>query len=193
MRPWPTAFASGLIAAALLASASSEPYDGNWWKGQRIRRQEGFIAGVDDCLSFERKPSVKLHFCTISEGRKLLNDFYSVESQRGAAVIEALQMIRGQDCDSTPAPGASVWSEPHGYYDGMWWTGSPPGDKERGFLEGFIACLPNGGSQYPKGIDHYLSAIDDWYATGSEDRIYDKIPDVLAKFRQDAKAKEDPR
>jgi hypothetical protein len=175
-----------VVTVALWGSvfaAGTRFYDGAWWVEQGRARKVGFIAGAEDCLTWEHDPPVHLRYSTIFEARERLDDFYGNESRRSVLVVRAMGTIQGHErATNVIPPGAQHYPEPHGYYDGMWW--SDLGDEDRGFVEGYISCLPDGLRLYPKDIDHYVQKVDGWYQSGPLDRDQHKIADVLAKFRE---------
>ncbi len=139
------------------------------------------MSGVSDCLRWEHRPGVKWRFRNIEEGMALVDKFYGIDSNRKTTVEDALKVIGAPQPQDQNGPGVQVWTEPHGYYDGMWW--SDDGPAQRGFLEGYISCVPNGKSLYPQPLDSYVEAINTWYSEDPPERIWEKVPIVLSKFK----------
>jgi len=81
-------------------------------------------------------------------------------------------------------PGAEVWTDPHGYLDGLWWRGGSP-ISQSGYLEGYLSCHQITGrpaADFSKPIATYRKLITD-YVAARPSRDHGKIANILYLFR----------
>jgi hypothetical protein len=162
--------------------ARPKPYDGYWWQAATREQQIGFLAGEDDCYAFDRRCPER-SYRTNDEALAWLNEFYDKQPQNlSLPVREALRKVRVPYSPSPPSGEGQAHREAHGYYDGLWWKGSGP-DGRVGFIEGYLACLPNREKLFPNAPAKYVQLIDTWYKTHSEDEKIAVVLRLVAKTK----------
>jgi hypothetical protein len=164
-------------------------YGGKWWLSVSALEQRGYINGDFDCDTWELGDESAPN-STAEDVQKFVSQFYEDPPHWSVAVFRVIRMFDSHHAGPSKksrVPDGEMWSEPHGYWDGLWWKGAgyPNTLEQLGFVEGYLACY-QGGAHSPKGTfskspAEYVSLISGWYErTGKEDA---KIADVLFKFR----------
>jgi hypothetical protein len=164
-------------------------YRGKWWLSVSALEQRGYINGDFDCDTWEIGNKSAPN-STAEEVQKFVSKFYEDPPHWSVPVFRVIRMFDSRHAGplkKSEASDGEVWSEPHGYWDGLWWKGAgyPNTLEQSGYLEGYLACY-GGEAHSPKGTfskppAQYVSLITGWYKrTGKEDT---KIADVLFKFR----------
>ncbi len=167
-------------------------YAGKWWLSVSALEQRGYINGSFDCDTWELGD--KSAPDSTAEGvQRFVSQFFEDPPHWRIPVLRVIQMYDSRHAGPLKKSRTSdgeVWSEPHGYWDGLWWkdAGYPNTLEPLGYVEGYLACY-EGEAHSPKGTfskppAEYVSLITAWYKrTGKEDT---KIADVLFKFRDHA-------
>lgn len=163
-------------------------YAGKWWLSVSALEQRGYINGAFDCHIWELGEKSAPN--STAEGvQKFVSQFYEDPPHWRVPVFRVMGMFDSRKAGPGKKSGVSdgeVWSEPHGYWDGLWWKGAgyPNTLEQLGYVEGYLACYV-GEAHSPRGTFskspvRYVSLISGWYKrTGKEDA---KIADVLFKF-----------
>lgn len=166
----------------------AKSYDGKWWLSVSSLEQLGYINGSFDCDTWELGDR-SVPNSTAEEVQKFVRQFYVDPPHWNAPVFRVIQMFESSHTEPLKKSGASdgeQWSEPHGYWDGLWWKGAgyPNTLEQLGYIEGYLACYQNEAHSphgtFSKSPADYVSLIGGWYRTGNEDA---KIANVLYKFR----------
>src|SRR5208282_3432017 len=87
-----------------------------------------------------------------------------------------------------PRPaGGEVWTNPHGYYDGLYWRQLYYESAQRGFLEGYLwcmsTCLAKPTETYSRPIEYYVNRISNYIETHPKTADDKAIADILSRFR----------
>jgi hypothetical protein len=164
-------------------------YGGKWWLSVASLEQRGYINGDFDCDTWE-VGNRSVPNSTAEDVQKFVNEFYVDPPHWPVPVFRVIQTFyshEAKQADGGKPSDGEVRSEPHGYWDGLWWKGAgyPNTLEQLGYVEGYLACY-EGEAHSPRGTfskapAQYVSLISGWYKrTGKEDA---KIADVLFKFR----------
>lgn len=166
----------------------TRPYDGRWWLSVASLEQRGYISGTFDCDRWELGDKSAPR-STVGKVQKFVSQFYEDPPHWRTSVFRVIKMSDLHHTD--PSKGAreqegEVWSEPHGYWDGLWWKGAgyPNTLEQVGYVEGYLTCYRteahDSKGAFSKSPPEYVSLITNWYRqTRREDA---KIADVLFKF-----------
>lgn len=187
------------LPAKELKTSPSE-FDGNWWLSASSDEQDGYLNGDADCATWELKIKAKYSH-SIEENQKFITQFYNDNpSRRSDPVFQVSR--KAEDIPAPPRPqGGEVWTEPHGYLDGDWWTQSSPLNRV-GFVEGYLRCYAQKRSKkkvhFSKKASFYVEQINRWYRVDDPPPIplkisEEKIATVLFKFRDEASRNESPK
>lgn len=170
------------IAQAVLTASLcvGEPFDGLWWNSKPLERRLGFLAGESDCHQYETRGRDR-GFRSIQYAQDRLDAFYAQRSNQKILIGHALAKTRPNP-DRAVRQGGDPHLEKHGYYDGAWWRSVEPKAGRLGFLEGYISCLPNGRTMFPRPVEDYVGLVDAWYARPESSEV-EKIADVLLRYR----------
>ena len=150
-------------------SVDGQTYDGHWWMRQTRDRQLGFLSGYLVCRRDDLQLPAAHHFRSVHDAVELLKWRYWKKPDRDELVLEGMLAIRGDT--SEPPTSGQEHSEKYGFYDGMYWSET---ELNRGFLQGYFACLPDAKRLYPDGLDFYVERITEWYDSGPAERTEEK-------------------
>ena len=105
-------------------------YAGDWWRSASSEERNGFLAGIDDCLTWDvRKP---LHFDeSWEEFEKVLSQFYEPSHNLHIPVFDVVRVKLGLRHRSSPARPVD--------YGHDWWRHATSLAR-RGFIEGLTSC-----------------------------------------------------
>ena len=143
-------------------SSVSEEYSPNnfgraWWENAKSAERLGFLAGLDDCLTYETKTGVKFTDSWASYERKI-NKYYQ---SRGANKPTAVQTVFFTFAiQRTFKP-----NELSDRYGDEWWRGESELSRT-GFLEGYLSCTESNKdekSNWSRPLGYYQQKIDDLY------------------------------
>ncbi len=108
------------------SSPSAKPiFDGKWWAASFSEERSGYLNGYIDCHVYDAKAKSNSGGWTLADFTQAVDEYYRAHRPT-ALVSTALKQI---DRTAKPHPvleGGERWTEPHGYYDGMWWRGGSP-------------------------------------------------------------------
>jgi|SRR5450631_10047 hypothetical protein len=186
-----------LLTVVLLASVltggtqKAASHDGRWWFSISAEDQQSYLLGYGDCyvdsLKSKRPPYV--------ENRKLAQliaaSYRSGKSESGDLVPVVMKRVWAANAGAKAPPhpkGGETWTDPHGYFDGLWWKGASDAEK-LGFVEGETNCFNEEGasqSRFPLTASDYVKWLDEAYGleqNSSISRLPEdaKIADVLLK------------
>ena len=164
-------------------------YDGKWWLSVSSLEQRGSINRDFDCDTWELGDKLAPN-ATAKDAQKFVSQFYQDPPNWHLPVFRVIHTFYSRHAEALQKgsrAGGETWSEPHGYWDGLWWKGAgyPNILEQLGYVEGYLACYEGEAHSlkgtFSKPPAEYVSVITDWYKrTGKEDA---KIADVLFKFR----------
>lgn len=151
----------------------------SWWVSAGPGERKGFLNGFLDCKFPTPSASVKGYGLSVPDLAARISAFYSGHRGSLLSVRELVEKIDGPAEPTPSLPGAEVYTNPHGYYDGLWWKGAASGEQP-GYVEGYLVCL--GRATDLKGAQKIADAITAWYKRhpSKEDRaIAYVLEDVL--------------
>jgi hypothetical protein len=182
-----------LLAIAVANAAGNDPpHNKRWWLSLSLDEKESYQLGYEDCYVdslklksppyLEERHSIDLITAAYRNGKARPTDTVS-------SVMKGVWAARAGKGDVFPSTkGAEVWTEPHGYLDGLFWKGSSDAEM-LSFIEGEIDCF-NGEvvskTRFPLPAAEYVKWVSEAYGLDksysgprlSEDA---KIADVLLK------------
>jgi hypothetical protein len=165
--------------------ARQTTYDGTWWLRANTDEQSGFLSGAGDCLYWVAHAPWLSRW--VDDLRQKITSLYTSRPQdRKTPVKEVWRRVLSEAPPARPRPpGGEVWTNPHGYFNGLWWRQSS-GAEARGFLEGYLWCLRNcvNGSleTYSHSIEYYEDRIDG-YISKHPKADDEAIAAILSRFR----------
>ena len=93
-----------------------------------------------DCYFNDAKAHTNTSGWKVDDYLEAIDDYRrAYPSRNKRPVAEILKEISQTGKPRPVAKGGEVWTEPHGYYDGLWWRGSWPME-QLGYVEGYLAC-----------------------------------------------------
>ena len=184
---------TAVLGAVVLASGAQNNvlHNGNWWLSISTDEQESYLLGYGDCyvdsLKSKRPPYV--------ENRKLAQlisaDYRSVKVKNAElvpAIMKRVWALNPGKNAPPPTRGGETWTNPHGYFDGLWWKGGSDAEK-LGFIEGEVDCFNEEAAsrfRFAMLASDYFKWLDEAYGLdqsnstvhSSEDA---KIADILLR------------
>lgn len=194
---WVVAFCVSLGAVSTSFARSGRrgtvTYDGHWWLSASTDEQTGFLNGYFDCYKYDYRGPADFTNNPPDTARAMVTRFYERSSGRlGLLVPDVFYRFRDRPGETVTSGGGVPVKGPHGYFDGDYWR-ILSAKEQIGYAEGYLwcwkNCLHDKGATFSKAAKTYVSLIGKWYGfnpdTGdiSLDHEYDKIADVLYKFR----------
>lgn len=182
-----------VLLAIVLAGGTQNrvSHDGRWWLSISAEEQQSYQLGYGDCcvdsLKSKRPPYV--------ENRKLARliteKYRSGKATSGELVPAVMKRVWAANAGRKAPPlpkGGETWTEPHGYFDGLWWKGASDAEK-LGFVEGETDCFNEEGTsqfRFPLAPSDYVKWLDEAYGldqNSSTSRSPEdaKIADVLLR------------
>ena len=180
-------------AAQSWSKQHSEPdkaYDGRWWLSLDSDEQSGFLNGSADCLTWVAHAKWLSH--SVEQLEKKVTEYYETHPESGAMpVIEVWRRLLREIPPSKPLKGGEVWTNPHGYYDGLYWRQDSESGN-RGFLEGYLLCMrtqvKSPSETYSRPVDYYGAKINAYLKANP--KVDDEpIAVILSRFRDCPKQK----
>jgi hypothetical protein len=159
--------------------------DRRWWQSLEQDEKWGFVEGHDDCWVSDAK-NFRKRRASVTDWITAVDDYYANHpSDQSMAVHEVLNRVdRPALGNRRPLPGAEVWTEPHGYLDGLWWRGGSL-LSQSGYLKGYLTCHRITGrppARFSESIASYRNLITDYVAARSSSDN-EKIAEILYSFR----------
>jgi len=131
-----------------------------WWVGASHSERSGFLNGYGDCAPWEKGATIAWADLPVSDLSPRIDAYYAKHSK---STLSAPQVADSIGRSAPPPPSAAdgeVYTNPHGYYDDLWWKGAF-GDEKSGYVEGYLVCL---GRPVTKPAGQRLAdAITAWY------------------------------
>jgi hypothetical protein len=162
-------------------------YDGQWWSAAEPEERSGFLNGAADCLAevaHEKWVSRSVEWAV-----PRITGYYAANSaSRAVPVVEVWHKLISEAPGEPPLKGGEVYTNPHGYYDGLYWRQGSDAEHV-GFLRGYLWCLPtkvaSPSETYSRPVSYYAEKLDayfrDFKAHPKGD--HEAIAVVLARFR----------
>jgi hypothetical protein len=180
-------FAFARNSPGTTAPHSEKTFDGTWWLSSSAAEQLAFRDGLADCHLWELKGSLKYER-SAQDDADYITGFYHANPRHSARSVYDVFLEASTRPRTIQPSGGEHFSEPHGYWDGLWWKGFNEPElalSHKGFVEGYLWCYSekadsNRGT-FSKTTGAYTRLISDWYAKSGNDET--KIADVLFKFR----------
>jgi len=149
----------------------------SWWVDLSDQNASGFVDGYADCLPPRRKGKQPGWNVTSKAMAEEITDYYARHPQSQLLAGRVLLKVAATTKGMPPSPGGEVYTNRHGYYDGLWWTQSRD-NEQLGYVEGYLFCL--GRLTSMSQAKRLADAVGAWYAAHSsrEDRA---IAYVLAE------------
>jgi len=132
-------------------------FDGSWWQTAKADEKTGFLYALDDCLTFDRKPSLRFDDTWIHYEQRI-SSYYAFSLANRTISVQRVFERFGQSAESPKG------SESKARYGDEFWRAHSELAR-RGFIEGFTSCRakePN-PPKWSKPTDCYLHLLDDLY------------------------------
>jgi hypothetical protein len=167
---------------------SARSYDGNWWSTAGSDERSGFLDGSADCLvSVARAPWLSR---SLDDLDKRIDQYYKERpNDRPMLVTAVWRKIVALAPPDRPRSGGEKWTNPHGYYDGVWWHQTSESER-LGFLEGYIGCISRDVKQPPEEYSRSASYYNDriWsYLDAHPKAMNEAIANILSRYRDQPK------
>ena len=159
-------------------------YDGGWWLAGDSDERSGFLDGAADCLTSVAHAKWLSHSVQGLDAK--ISEYYKTHPQdTGMNVADVWRQMLSESQPTKPAPGGEVWTNPHGYYDGLWWRQGSESEN-RGFLEGYLWCMRTSVNQpsetYSRPISYYADKISAYIQTHPK-ADGEAVATILSRFR----------
>jgi hypothetical protein len=180
-----------LLIVVVLANGGQKntPHDGHWWLAISMGEQKEYRWGYLDCYV----DSLKLKSPSYIEDREagqLITDSYRSGKARINEIVPRVMKGTWAARAGKSAPyqpqGGEAWTEPHGFFDGLYWKGGSDAEK-LAFVEGETDCFnleaasrvrfPLPASDYAKWLDEAYGLVQGSSVPRSSEDA--KIADVL--------------
>jgi hypothetical protein len=176
-------------------AAKQTAYDGRWWASADHDRRSGFFWGAGDCLSWTAHVGKEFFGSSGDVTDKAFDEEVSKyyrqhPEERAVAVIEVWRKVaRQMEKDTPQTPGGEVYTNPHGFLNGLWYRGSSQSEGF-GFLEGYLGCLRNYVSRptasYSRSVSYYDDKLRNYIA--ADPKADDEaIANIFYRFRDKPK------
>lgn len=153
-------FSGALAQPQPTSRVMGDQFDRRWFMNAPNGEIKGFINGYYDCLPNPAQRSMPGWSMPTKSMVDRITDFYAQHKATRLNVAQVAQKVAANGPVSHPAPGGEVYTNRHGYYDGLWWKGAS-GDEQLGYVEGYLVCLKR---QAPKSESQRTAiAISNWY------------------------------
>jgi hypothetical protein len=96
-------------------------YDGRWWSGGEPEERSGFLNGAADCLAYVAHEKWVSSHSIEWLAPKISGYYESHSASRVVPVVEVWRKLISEAPPETPPKGGEVYTNPHGYYDGLYW------------------------------------------------------------------------
>lgn len=173
----------GAVPQAAKGRVTSNPgtaaFGRRWWFAVSEDRGQGFLNGYADCGAAAKGPRLPGND-PISDLSSRITAYYEAHPKSREPVVPLAVKIDRNVRPQRRRPGDEVWTNPHGYYDGLWWNGA---GQQIGYVQGYLACL--GWTIHAREAGHLAAAITDWYQRHpkKKDRPIAEILESLIKGR----------
>src|ERR1700719_3053386 len=100
---------------------------GKWWASADYARREGFFCGAGDCLAWEAQVphgfwGTSLAFTSDAFDKEVSRYYADHPADSKLPVIEVWRKVGRQIARDTPqTKGGEIYSNPHGFLDGLWY------------------------------------------------------------------------
>jgi len=163
-------------------------HDGRWWLGVGQDERSGFLDGSADCLTWLAHAKW-LRFGVQGLDVKISN-YYSTHPEDSALTVsDVWQKVLSKSQPVKPIRGGEVWTNPHGYYDGLWWR-QDSDLEDKGFLEGYLSCMRSSvrqpAEEYSQPPSYYADQISK-YIRAHPKSDDESIASILSRFRDRAR------
>jgi hypothetical protein len=160
-------------------------FDGTWWASVNKARQLGFVSGYYDCYRYDLRQRVKSNGSYEEWQEAVTQNYAQLRYNLDSLVPFVLRQVFRTYRRKTPViQGGERWTEPHGFFDGMWWRGATE-DEQVGFVEGYIWCRSREATKqrvnFSGNADTYVSRLSEHFENPSNED--EKIARALYRFR----------
>jgi hypothetical protein len=164
-----------------------------------VDERYAFMAGLGDCLT--SVAHVKAPPGTGYQFEQKITRYYKTHPvERGVLVVDVWRKVAQESPLPKASPGGEVWTNPHGYLDGTYWSQLYYYAARQTFLEGYLSCLRTCVSKptetYSRPAAYYLHKISSYIAAHPKTAYNEAIADILSRFRdnpeQDHRAVDHP-
>ena len=179
-----TVLFSCVLIHAQTTTRVTQQFGHDWWISTRTGEQHGFLSGYLDCRFPKPDASAKGYGLSVRDLSSRIDTFYARNKETNLSVPQLVDKIDGPAQPPPSPPGAEVYTNPHGYYDGLWWKGAVGGERH-GYVEGYLVCL---GQPIDKSSAQRLAdGITAWYRQhpSKEDRAIAYVLKDILKAKKD--------
>jgi len=155
-----TVLFSCAVIHAQTTTRASQQLGHDWWMSAGTGERHGFLNGYLDCKFPKPGASVKGYGLSVRDLSSRIAAFYAAHKESNLSVLQLVDKIDGPAPPPPSLPGAEVYTNPHGYYDGLWWRGAFGGEQP-GYVEGYLVCL--GHPVAKPAAQRLAEAVSDWY------------------------------
>jgi len=156
-----------LLARAGAVKSADQAFDGRWWLSTNSMERLGYLYGLDDCLTYDAKPSLLFNDTWIDyEGR--ITAFYTAKATNLSLSVFTVYRRFGKSETGLAPKSARYGNE-------FWRAHSELA--RRGFLEGYLSCRSRYDKmpRWSKSVGYYLRSLDNMYNV--DDRNGEKAPE----------------
>jgi hypothetical protein len=169
-------------------------YDGNWWLTKEVDERQAFIDGSGDCLIWVA------HVKGLGTGYEMeekITRFYKTHpAAKRMPVVDVGRKVVKESPPPKPSRGGEVWTNPHGYLNGTYWSQLYYDATRQAFLEGYLSCLRTCVSKptqtYSRPAAYYVPKISKYIAAHPRTAYDEAIADILSRLRDNPKQPEAP-
>jgi hypothetical protein len=181
-------FSCAVIHAQTTTRATLQ-FGHDWWMSVGVGERHGFLNGYLDCKFPKPDASAKGYGLSVRDLSSRIDAFYAGHKDSDLSVLQLMDKIDGPEQPPPSLPGAEVYTNLHGYYDGLWWTGAFGGEQP-GYVEGYLVCL--GHPVTKPAAQRLADAISAWYREypSKEDRAIAYVLEGILKAKKDTHRRE---
>lgn len=172
------------LALRAQAPAHSRPEFGrSWWTHLSNNEGHGFLSGYSDCTYAVKGAAAAGANISVRDLSRRISTYFANHKGSALSVPELADRIDHSVPHPHPMPGSEVYTNPHGYYDGLWWKGAVYGEQPA-YVEGYLVCL--GRPTGLKGAQKTADGITAWYKQhpSREDRAIAYVLEDVLKARK---------
>jgi hypothetical protein len=119
-----------------------------------------------------------------------ITHFYKTHpAARTVPIVDVGRRVEEESPPARPSRGGEVWTNPHGYFDGTYWSQRYYDDARQAFLEGYLSCLRTRVSKptgtYSRPAAYYVPKISGYISAHPKTGYNEAIADILSRFRDD--------
>lgn len=173
-------FSGALAQPRPTSRVTGDQFGRSWFMNASNGEIKGFINGYYDCLPDPAQRSMPAWSMPTVSMIDKITDFYAQHKVTNLNVGQVAFKIVANSPVSHPTPGGEVYTNRHGYYDGLWWKGAS-GDEQLGYVEGYLVCLKRPATNSES--QRTTIAISNWYGQhpSKEDRAIAYVLENILK------------